>query len=335
MAPDNKKTEAPVKVNWQLARSMVEPLYAGQCLETGEPRMSHADGMASILRGIRDDDELIAAAYLSSVQDYLKNPEEWIEKSFGGKVLELCTDLQRLMKLSEQARSSNKEANAASQPEKLRKMLLAMCGDLRVVLLRLASRLQTLRWFVMHPSDDAKIYAAETLQLYSPLANRLGIWQMKWELEDLSLRFTRPEVYQEIVRHLDASRAERLAFVQQAVTKIRSLLAAHHIRGEVSGRSKHIYSIWLKMERKHLPFERLFDLRALRVIVDTVEQCYEVLSILNENFTAIQSEYDDYIAHPKPNGYRSLHTVVKASNGLPVEIQIRTREMHELSLIHI
>ena len=331
MAPDNKKTEAPVKVNWQLARSMVEPLYAGQCLETGEPRMSHADGMASILRGIRDDDELIAAAYLSSVQDYLKNPEEWIEKSFGGKVLELCTDLQRLMKLSEQARSSNKEANAASQPEKLRKMLLAMCGDLRVVLLRLASRLQTLRWFVMHPSDDAKIYAAETLQLYSPLANRLGIWQMKWELEDLSLRFTRPEVYQEIVRHLDASRAERLAFVQQAVTKIRSLLAAHHIRGEVSGRSKHIYSIWLKMERKHLPFERLFDLRALRVIVDTVEQCYEVLSILNENFTAIQSEYDDYIAHPKPNGYRSLHTVVKASNGLPVEIQIRTREMHEFA----
>lgn len=331
MAPDNKKTEAPVKVNWQLARSMVEPLYAGQYLETGEPRMSHADGMASILRGIRDDDELIAAAYLSSVQDYLKNPEEWIEKSFGGKVLELCTDLQRLMKLSEQARSSNKEANAASQPEKLRKMLLAMCGDLRVVLLRLASRLQTLRWFVMHPSDDAKIYAAETLQLYSPLANRLGIWQMKWELEDLSLRFTRPEVYQEIVRHLDASRAERLAFVQQAVTKIRSLLAAHHIRGEVSGRSKHIYSIWLKMERKHLPFERLFDLRALRVIVDTVEQCYEVLSILNENFTAIQSEYDDYIAHPKPNGYRSLHTVVKASNGLPVEIQIRTREMHEFA----
>ena len=149
MAPDNKKTEAPVKVNWQLARSMVEPLYAGQCLETGEPRMSHVDGMASILRGIRDDDELIAAAYLSSVQDYLKNPEEWIEKSFGSKVLELCTDLQRLMKLSEQARSSNKEANAASQPEKLRKMLLAMCGDLRVVLLRLASRLQTLRWFVM------------------------------------------------------------------------------------------------------------------------------------------------------------------------------------------
>ncbi len=331
MASSEEKTEDTPKVNWQLARSMVEPLYEGQTLETGESRLVHADGMVSILRGVRDDDELMAAAYLYCVHRYVKNPEEWIEKSFGNRVLGLCTDLQRLMKLSEQARSSNREANAASQPEKLRKMLLAMCGDLRVVLLRLASRLQTLRWFVMHPSEDAALFGAETLQLYSPLANRLGIWQMKWELEDLSLRFTKPDVYQSIVKSLDATRSERLAFVQGAVTKIRKLLAEHHIRGEVSGRSKHIYSIWLKMERKHLPFEKLFDLRALRVIVDTVEQCYEVLSILNEHFTLIQSEYDDYIAHPKPNGYRSLHTVVKASNGLPIEIQIRTREMHEFA----
>lgn len=331
MATLDPKAAAPARASWQLARSAVEPLFAGQRLETGESRLAHADGMASILRGIRDDDELIAAAYLFSVYDDLKNPEEWIEKSFGGKVLELCADLRKLMKLSARARSDNKEANAASQPEKLRKMLLAMCGDLRVVLLRLASRLQTLRWFVQNPSPEAAVYGAETLQLYSPLANRLGIWQMKWELEDLSLRFTKPDVYRAIVKDLDATRAQRLAFVQAAVSKIRSLLAEHHIRGEVSGRSKHIYSIWLKMERKHLTFNRLFDLRALRVIVDTVGQCYEVLSILNENFTPIQSEYDDYIAHPKPNGYRSLHTVIKASDGLPVEIQIRTKAMHEFA----
>lgn len=329
--PAAKAESKAVKVNWQLARSMVEPLYQGQVLGTGEPCMAHADGMAAILRGIRDDDELLAATYLYSVPVYLKNPDEWIEKSFGPKVLALCTDLQGLLKLSEQARSSNKEANAASQPEKLRKMLLAMCSDLRVVLLRLASRLQTLRWFALHPAPDAALFGAETLQLYSPLANRLGIWQLKWELEDLSLRFTKPEVYGAIVKRLDATRAQRQAFVQSCVMKIRELLARHGIQAEVSGRSKHIYSIWLKMERKHLAFERLFDLRALRIIVETVGQCYEVLSIVNETFQAISSEYDDYIAHPKPNGYRSLHTVVRAGNGLPVEIQIRTREMHQFA----
>lgn len=328
-ASETKETARPV--NWQLARSMVEPIYEGQVLETGEPRLAHADGMAAILRGIRDDDELLAAAYLYSVQVFLKNSDEWIEKSFGTRVLGLCRQLQGLIRLSVQARSKNKEANAASQPEKLRRMLLAMCGDLRVVLLRLASRLQTLRWFAMHPNPEAEIYGAETLQLYSPLANRLGIWQLKWELEDLSLRFTRPEVYESIVKKLDATRSQRIAFVQDCVRKIRALLEKRGIRAEVSGRSKHIYSIWLKMERKHLPFERLFDLRALRIIVDTVAQCYEVLSIINESFSAISSEYDDYIAHPKPNGYRSLHTVVRASNGLPVEIQIRTREMHEFA----
>ena len=191
-ASETKETARPV--NWQLARSMVEPIYEGQVLETGEPRLAHADGMAAILRGIRDDDELLAAAYLYSVQVFLKNSDEWIEKSFGTRVLGLCRQLQGLIRLSVQARSKNKEANAASQPEKLRRMLLAMCGDLRVVLLRLASRLQTLRWFAMHPNPEAEIYGAETLQLYSPLANRLGIWQLKWEVEDLSLRFARPEV---------------------------------------------------------------------------------------------------------------------------------------------
>ena len=331
MTAENKTETAPEKVNWQLARSLVETLYGDSVLSTGEPRLAHADGMVNILRGIRDDDELIAAAYLFSVHTFLKNAEDWIEKSFGPRVLGLCTDLQRLMKLSEQARSGGKEASAESQPEKLRKMLLAMCGDLRVVLLRLASRLQTLRWFVGHPSDASEAYAAETLQLYSPLANRLGIWQMKWELEDLSLRFTKPEVYRSIVKSLDATREQRIAFVQEAVNRIRGLLAEHGIKADVSGRSKHIYSIWLKMERKHLTFDRLYDLRALRVIVGTVEECYEVLSIISASFSQIASEYDDYIAHPKPNGYRSLHTVIKAGNGLPIEIQIRTREMHDFA----
>ena len=206
-----------------------------------------------------------------------------------------------------------------------------MCQDLRVVLLKLASRLQTLRWFATSGAEGAKEFGAETLAIYAPLANRLGIWQIKWELEDLSLRFTRPEEYREIANELDESREERLEFMQHAVEKVRALLKAHGIEADISGRPKHIYSIWKKMQRKHLRFDQLFDVRALRIIVGTVEQCYEVLSIVQENFTILSKEYDDYIANPKPNGYQSLHTVVTDKAGRPIEIQIRTRAMHEFA----
>ena len=217
-----------------------------------------------------------------------------------------------------------------AQDALLRKMVLAMCKDLRVVILRLASRLQTLRWFAMKKDDPegAKVFGEDTLALYSPLANRLGIWQIKWELEDLSLRFTKPEIYNEIAHQLDESREARIAFMRDAVDKIRNMLAERGIKAEVSGRPKHIYSIYKKMERKHLRFDQLYDVRALRVIVDTVEQCYEVLSIVQANFKGLSSEYDDYISHPKPNGYRSLHTVILDARNRPIEIQIRTHAMH-------
>jgi GTP pyrophosphokinase len=163
------------------------------------------------------------------------------------------------------------------------------------------------------------------------LANRLGIWQMKWELEDLSLRFTEPEIYNEISKELDETREQRLAFMRGCVERIQMLLKANGIEAEVSGRPKHIYSIYKKMVRKHLRFDQLFDIRAVRIIVDTVEHCYEVLSLVHENFTVLSKEYDDYIANPKPNGYQSLHTVVTDPHGRPVEIQIRTRAMHEFA----
>ncbi|MDO5530534.1 bifunctional (p)ppGpp synthetase/guanosine-3',5'-bis(diphosphate) 3'-pyrophosphohydrolase [Sutterella sp.] len=314
-----------------LARSLVEPLYSGRTLSTGEPTLTHADGVAGILRGIRNDPELIAAAYLFSVPKVVQNSDEWITKSFGPTVAGLVKEHGKMNEVSKRARSESPEARAAMQPEALRRMFLAMCIDLRVVLLKLASRLQTLRWFTSTESEGAKEFGEETLAVFAPLANRLGIWQIKWELEDLSLRITRPDEYRHIANELDESREERLEFMYNTVNKVKSLLAEHGIEADISGRPKHIYSIWKKMQRKHLRFDQLFDVRALRIIVGTVEQCYEVLSIVQEHFTIISKEYDDYIANPKPNGYQSLHTVFTDSQGRPIEIQIRTRAMHEFA----
>ena len=314
-----------------LARSLVEPIYSGQALGTGESVLSHADGVAGILRGIRNDPELICAAYLFNVPKYVANSADWITKSFGEAVAGLVAEHGKMNDISKRARTDSGEASAAVQPEALRRMFLAMCQDLRVVLLKLASRLQTLRWFAASRAEGAAEFGAETLAIYAPLANRLGIWQIKWELEDLSLRFTRPDEYRAIAEELDESREERLDFMKHAVEKVRRLLAEHSIEAEVSGRPKHIYSIWKKMQRKHLRFDQLFDVRAVRIIVGTVEQCYEVLSIVQENFNVLSKEYDDYIANPKPNGYQSLHTVVTDSAGRAIEVQIRTRAMHEFA----
>ena len=327
------------QIDSRLAREMVIPLYGDKTLLTGEARLAHADGMANIVRGIRNDEELIAACYLFAVHDCVCSPEEWLQKHFGNHVCELVAELHRLIELNGKTRLTSITPDPDKPADKLliqaqdallRKMVLAMCKDLRVVILRLASRLQTLRWFAMKKDDPegAKVFGEDTLALYSPLANRLGIWQIKWELEDLSLRFTKPEIYNEIAHQLDESREARIAFMRDAVDKIRNMLAERGIKAEVSGRPKHIYSIYKKMERKHLRFDQLYDVRALRVIVDTVEQCYEVLSIVQANFKGLSSEYDDYISHPKPNGYRSLHTVILDARNRPIEIQIRTHAMH-------
>ena len=198
--------EGNVQADPALARSLIEPLYRDMKLPTGEPVITHADGIAGILRGIRDDPELLAAAYLFCVPEVVESPYDWIEKSFGPSVTGLVQELVRINDLSVRARSEDQEANASRQAESLRRMLLAMCKDLRVVLLKLASRLQTLRWFASSKMARADKFGQETLALYAPLANRLGIWQMKWELEDLSLRFTRPDEYRAIAEELDEDR---------------------------------------------------------------------------------------------------------------------------------
>ena len=320
-------------VDASLARRLVEPLYKEDVLMSGERALAHADAMVEILKEVRPEPELLAAAYLFYVPAVIQqNSGEWIEKSFSPAVNSLVQELARINKLQQLTKNElGVRGNAQEQAEAVRKMLIAMCNDLRVVLLKLASRLQTLRFLLKGDPEIAKKFGENTLAVYAPLANRLGIWQMKWELEDLSLRLTHPDEYHEIARQLDESREDRLKFMQVAVAKVRELLKANHIEAEISGRPKHIYSIWKKMQRKNLRFDQLFDVRAMRIIVSEVPECYQVLSIVQESFPVLSKEYDDYIAKPKPNGYQSLHTVITDTQGRPIEVQIRTRAMHEFA----
>ena len=324
-------TQESSELSLSEVRRLIEPFYDGQTLHTGESVMAHAEGVVDILRGVRDDKDLLAVAYLYCIWGQLKKPREWVVSHFGESIAELLFNLKQVMEVGEKARSRKGDARISEQPDAVRQLLLALCRDLRVVLLRLASRLQTLRYFASTRAEGAKEYGAETLALYAPLANRLGIWQMKWELEDLSLRFTMPEAYSEIATALEETREERVESIQEAVKNIQKLLASHNIQASVSGRPKHIYSIWKKMQKKRLRFDQLYDVKAVRIIVDTVEKCYETLSLIQESSEVLSKEYDDYIAKPKPNGYQSLHTVIVGSKGKPLEVQIRTRAMHEFA----
>ncbi|MEG1456469.1 MAG: HD domain-containing protein, partial [Comamonas sp.] len=239
----------------------------------------------------------------------------------------------KLMRVQQQARDAENSSQlvdgVAAQTETVRKMLLGFSRDLRVVLLRLASRLQTLRYYAASKHPVSPGIAREALHVFAPLANRLGIWQIKWELEDLSFRFLEPDTYREIARLLDEKRTEREVFMEQLRGRLESDLRAYSISATVQGRPKHIYSIVKKMRGKSLDFDQVFDIRALRVVVPTIKDCYTALSWVHERFTPIEAEFDDYIARPKANGYQSLHTVVRDENGRAIEIQIRTQAMHD------
>jgi GTP pyrophosphokinase len=314
----------------QRARAFAEPLLATQILDTGEGALAHADGVAAVLRGIGAAPTLCAAAYLVYAGDYLQRPEEMVRKAFGDSYATLVTLTRKLVQIQRAARAAQVgPAHRAEQTERVRKMLLAFSRDLRVVLLRLASRLQTLRWYAATRTPCPPALATESLEIFAPLANRLGIWQIKWELEDLSFRFLHPDEYQAVARLVDQTRSARELSVRQARLQLLGLLAAAGVRADVQGRPKHLYSIWKKMRGKSLAFTRIFDARALRVVVDDVAACYAALARVHEAWPPVEGEFDDYIARPKPNGYQSLHTVVTAGDGAPLEVQIRTRAMHE------
>jgi GTP pyrophosphokinase len=318
------------------ARTFAVPLIAGEILDTGENILAHADAVAQILKDIGGSSAMQAATYLVYACPHLNKPEEVMAKAFGVQLSRLAMQTNQLVHVQRLSRKAELNTGAADntplsqrfQTENVRKMLLAFSQDLRVVMLRLASRLQTLRHFAATKLPMPHALASESLQVFAPLANRLGIWQIKWEMEDLSFRFLEPLTYKEIARLLDEKRTERERYMLALRERIQSALTAQGMDATVEGRPKHIYSIVRKMRGKSLPFDRVFDVRALRVVVPSVADCYQALSWVHEHFVPMAQEFDDYIAKPKANGYQSLHTVVRDADGGPIEVQIRTQAMH-------
>ncbi|UOD49607.1 RelA/SpoT family protein [Orrella daihaiensis] len=298
-----------------------------------QPLWEHCLATAEILASLQSDVASRIAAILLALPAHDGKGLDPISKTFGPEIGKLVQGTRALLKLGEVAREATggEVADLATQKENLRKMLLAMAADLRIVLIRLASRLQTLRWHAKTKQPCGVEFAQETLDLYAPLANRLGIWQVKWEMEDLAFRFQQPEKYKEIAKALEEKRIERESFIDQTLADLKALLEDAGIEASVSGRPKHIFSIWNKMNRKAVDISRLYDLRAVRVIVADERSCYNVLGIVHEHWSPIGEEFDDYISRPKSNGYRSLHTVVADKAGRAFEVQIRTQAMHDFA----
>jgi GTP pyrophosphokinase len=301
--------------------------------------------IADLVERMRLDDESIAAAWLVAAPRKSAS-EAALKAAFGASIAQLVIgvdrmeSIQELSKVKPTASEKDKEtaaalAEQAQQTESLRKMLLAMVDDVRVVLIKLAERLVSLRAVALSAEarrgDVAASEARAVMDLFAPLANRLGVWQLKWEFEDLSLRLLEPDKYHEIANYLDETRIEREAYIDTAKARMRDVLADNDIEAEITGRPKHIYSIYDKLKRKRCSIEELYDIRAIRVIVPEIKDCYATLGIVHSLFTPIPGEFDDYIAKPKANNYRSLHTAVLGPQNRALEIQIRTQDMHQAS----
>ena len=323
----------------RLAAEFAQSVYGDLKLGSGEGVWHHALGMALILVGFKLDVDCRLAALLFAVPSYNEHGIMHIDQRFGSAVSHLVGGISRLNRMRPITPSfavhsdedgEGDPAETKAQVEILRKMFLAVVEDIRVVLLRLASRTQTLRHYAVE-EDELRVHVArETLELYSPLANRLGVWELKWELEDLSFRFLHPDIYKRIAKQLDEKRGEREQFITDAVARLKQELATVGIvNAEIYGRPKHIYSIWNKMRKKGVEFSEVYDVRALRVVVDEVKDCYTALGIVHNMWSPIPKEFDDYISNPKGNDYRSLHTAVHCPDGRSLEVQIRTHEMHK------
>ena len=291
----------------------------------GEPAEAHSAGVLQILQGLNLDEATLTAA--SNIAR--THGREALVKLIGEESAKLLIGYRGLRQAQAKLLRDDGGLSVVGQEEMLRKMLLAFGDDLRVVLIYLASRLQTLRWITQAEILMPAPWAQEILNIDASLANRLGIWQMKWEMEDLAFRAMSPDTYRDIAKMLDAKRIERQSFIDRIVLQLQEELKLAHIDGEVLGRPKHIYSIWKKMQGKSLDFADLYDVRAFRVLVTDVKSCYAVLGIVHNVWQPVPREFDDYIARPKPNGYQSLHTVVMNEDGTAFEIQVRTQDMHQ------
>lgn len=319
------------------ACDLATPLYSGKVELTGAPLLQHALGAASILIDMNMDVETIAATILHAVPAYLDNWRATLETLFGASIAGLVEGISHIEQIAEFSEievlqsTDQKRSDHAQQTESLRRMLLAMVQDIRVVLIKLAERTQTLRRLSGASPDQQKRIAQESKGIFAPLANRLGVWQIKWELEDLSLRYLEPELYKSVAKMLDERRVNREQYILDVINQLKHELDQVDIKGEVSGRPKHIYSIIKKMKSKHLDFSELYDVRAVRILVNDIKECYAVLGMIHNLWQPIPGEFDDYIARPKSNNYRSLHTAVSGPRGLALEVQIRTYDMHQHS----
>ena len=320
------------KVEMELIRKaciVAQKAHQGQVRASGEPYFQHALAVANILADLRLDHETIAAAILHDVPEDTEMTLEEIEAEFGKTVAKLVDGVTKMGQIQEYRDQTKKSKKEQAQAESLRKMLLAMVDDVRVVLIKLADRTHNMRTLSFLREDKRRRIAKETMDIFAPLANRLGLWQIKWELEDLAFRYLEPEHYRQIAQMVDERRINRERYISEMAQRLKEELKRRSIEAEVSGRPKHIYSIWRKMKRKGVDFDQIYDVRAIRVLVNDMGDCYASLGIVHTLWRPIPGEFDDYIATPKDNLYRSLHTAVVGPEGKITEVQIRTYEMHQ------
>ena len=306
--------------------------HAGQTRASGEAYFLHSLAVANILTELNLDAETISAAILHDVVEDTSISSEEIREQFGDGVARLVDGVTKMDIISTVGSSDEpKQQQEQLRAENLRKMLLAMAEDVRVVLIKLADRLHNMRTLNALPTATQRRIARETMEIFAPLANRLGIWQVKWELEDLAFRYLNPTAYKQIAAKLAERRLAREAYIERFVARLQSELDKTGVKAEVHGRAKHIYGIWKKMQRKGHEFHQIYDVQAVRIFVDTIPECYAALGIVHTLWNYLPGEFDDYIATPKENNYRSIHTAVVGPEGKTVEVQIRTWDMHQES----
>jgi GTP diphosphokinase / guanosine-3',5'-bis(diphosphate) 3'-diphosphatase len=302
--------------------------HGDQQRASGEPYVTHPIAAAQILADLQVDAVAIQAALLHDVPEDTEYDLPEIEDRFGSEVAQLVDGVTKLSKFSTLSHEQQ-------QAENIRKMFLAMADDIRVVLIKLADRLHNMRTLAALPPEKQQRIARQTLEIYAPLAERLGIWQVKWELEDLAFKVLEPERFRELAKLLDTRRKARESYIERAIDELKPRLEAAGIGADLQGRPKHIYSIWKKMQRKSAEFGEIYDVYAIRLLVEDVRDCYAALGIVHALWHPIPGQFDDYIAVPKNNLYQSLHTAVIALDGKPLEIQIRTHSMHQVSEVGI
>jgi GTP pyrophosphokinase len=302
--------------------------HGSQLRASGEPFVTHPIASAQILAELGIDPIAIEAALLHDVPEDTEFSLADIEERFGHEVAHLVDGVTKLGKFST-------VSHEQQQAENLRKMFLAMAEDIRVVLIKLADRLHNMRTLAALAPEKQLRIARQTLEIYAPLAERLGIWQIKWELEDLAFKILEPERFRELAKLLDTRRKGREGFIERAIEALKPELKKAGIKADLEGRPKHIFSIWKKMQRKSAEFGEIYDVYAIRILVDDVRDCYAALGIVHSLWKPIPGQFDDYIAVPKNNLYQSLHTAVIAMDGKPLEIQIRTTSMHQVSEVGI